>query len=1176
MTQPTDPRDDRIEIRTIDVFAHSTLSRLVGVRTRSSSTPLVLTLFPPSYRPTKQARTALRRGAVLLKYCRNASPHVAHFQLSKDEGRLEWVSKNAKVKWVAVESIVDVVAGRTTEIFAKNASTTETHPPDVCLSVLYRDAKQKHQSLNLVFEEPGTMHVWRTGLLATKELALTKDESKNDAPAMGVTTAIAVNKAANVFKRTLSTKKDEDDVRAANKRNSPIAEPNDLFVWGRVARLDGGGAFAPTDSVGTSGRDETISVSSRLRDDGSDKRRSSIAGNNNAGIPRVHSSALLSATASATPRRVAGTDGVDVTNVAMGPSHVAAVCAGQGVYTWGFGCGGRLGHGTHASHDRPKQLIWSGGGTHSVTNDYDQNDSGRNALATTKTICCAGSVTFAVTDDGNVSVWGDAGGSDVSVFGLGEGNGGGGSGSGSNANIASATKWKPTVLTGLLSKKVTHIAASKGHVAAVADDGTLWTWGEGVFGVLGHGDEKVNGGNGKVNLGKETGMTSGKATEMTSRSCYAPRKVAALVGKKVTSVSCGSWHTAAVVDGTLWAWGDPDGGKLGLGNACGSQTQWLPQHVEGVESAETVSCGVWHTLCLTTDGAVWQCGAVGGGEVSAVHKTPTKVSFLTGTDDGKTTASARCIASGDLHAAVFLKTGSPNTSGIYTWGIGTRGQLGHGDTANAGSPKLVAALLGREVVTVQCGPTSTAAVASAQSRSVTEKARDAKFGGAKVTKRFDAVKRRSVVSLIQVPERTEVGGGGGGGRVGRTSVVIAAQTTETRRVSIGPTTASLGGVDGLATTFATSSSRRSSFADFSLARVSVDSGRMSETNGSDGGVSRGGSRRGQRADDGFERFDPESVHRGGSFAFASPRSIGAESFSPSTSHARSRPEDVSFAFAATARARAETARAVNERDALRLELAALRLALRVAERDEVTSSASVASPVVASVTTHSVATSMTPRLPNSVTTAMTPRVSAPPAETELTPPPEEELIPPPETELTTSHETELPTAKPPQTPPPVATPVPNVTSTPVPAATPNATANTTPTHVTVTTSNASPGTPMDTTPDNVRHIGGSEPARSAPSPSPSPSPQPAAVPSQFGVVDAETCDVQSPTETWIEEVEPGVFMTIGVDQGSGQHVLRRVRFSKRVFSDTEATAWWTKNRARVVRTRGLKMVANGK
>ena len=53
-------------------------------------------------------------------------------------------------------------------------------------------------------------------------------------------------------------------------------------------------------------------------------------------------------------------------------------------------------------------------------------------------------------------------------------------------------------------------------------------------------------------------------------------------------------------------------------------------------------------------------------------------------------------------------------------------------------------------------------------------------------------------------------------------------------------------------------------------------------------------------------------------------------------------------------------------------------------------------------------------------------------------------------------------------------------------------------------------------------------------------------------------------------------MTIGVDQGSGQHVLRRVRFSKRVFSDTEATAWWTKNRARVVRTRGLKMVANGK
>jgi hypothetical protein len=48
-------------------------------------------------------------------------------------------------------------------------------------------------------------------------------------------------------------------------------------------------------------------------------------------------------------------------------------------------------------------------------------------------------------------------------------------------------------------------------------------------------------------------------------------------------------------------------------------------------------------------------------------------------------------------------------------------------------------------------------------------------------------------------------------------------------------------------------------------------------------------------------------------------------------------------------------------------------------------------------------------------------------------------------------------------------------------------------------------------------------------------------------------------------------MTIARDATTGHHVLRRVRFSKRVFSDTEATAWWTKNRARVIRARGLKL-----
>ena len=49
-------------------------------------------------------------------------------------------------------------------------------------------------------------------------------------------------------------------------------------------------------------------------------------------------------------------------------------------------------------------------------------------------------------------------------------------------------------------------------------------------------------------------------------------------------------------------------------------------------------------------------------------------------------------------------------------------------------------------------------------------------------------------------------------------------------------------------------------------------------------------------------------------------------------------------------------------------------------------------------------------------------------------------------------------------------------------------------------------------------------------------------------------DAGSGTRTsWVEEIEPGVFITIARDGTTGHEVLRRVRFSKRMFGDTEAT-----------------------
>jgi len=56
---------------------------------------------------------------------------------------------------------------------------------------------------------------------------------------------------------------------------------------------------------------------------------------------------------------------------------------------------------------------------------------------------------------------------------------------------------------------------------------------------------------------------------------------------------------------------------------------------------------------------------------------------------------------------------------------------------------------------------------------------------------------------------------------------------------------------------------------------------------------------------------------------------------------------------------------------------------------------------------------------------------------------------------------------------------------------------------------------------------------------------------------------------WVEEVEDGVFMTL--ETFGDKTILKRVRFSKRMFSNQLAAQWWEENRARVLRERDLTL-----
>lgn len=47
----------------------------------------------------------------------------------------------------------------------------------------------------------------------------------------------------------------------------------------------------------------------------------------------------------------------------------------------------------------------------------------------------------------------------------------------------------PKIIENLLSKRVSYIACGSSHSAAITSDGELYTWGQGQYGRLGHGDE---------------------------------------------------------------------------------------------------------------------------------------------------------------------------------------------------------------------------------------------------------------------------------------------------------------------------------------------------------------------------------------------------------------------------------------------------------------------------------------------------------------------------------------------------------------------------------------------------------------------------------------------------------------------------------------------------------------
>ncbi|CAA6658771.1 unnamed protein product [Spirodela intermedia] len=594
----------------------------------------------PVERDVEQAITALKKGAYLLKYGRRGKPKFCPFRLSNDESILVWFSGKEE-KHLKLSQVSKIIPGQRTAIFQRYPRPEKEYQS---FSLIYND-----RSLDLICKDKDEAEVWFVGLKALISCGSSRKwriESKTDIASSDTSSPQTHTQRSSPLVSPFGNNDSFFNDPCVSQQIHNPSEAHQCNGLGKVLSdviLYTTPAMGPaiSDSVGYShsslssmsgdhpnGRGSAVeafrvSLSSAVSSSshGSGHEDFDALGDVfiwgegvgdgllGGGVQKVENSSTKK-TDALLPKALEPVVVLDVHSIACGSRHAILVTKQGEVFSWGEESGGRLGHGVDADVSHPKLV---------------------DALSgmSIELVACGEYHTCAVTMSGDLYTWGD-GIHNTSLLGHG----------------SDVSHWIPRKVNGPLEGlHVSSISCGPWHTAIVTSSGQLFTFGDGTFGSLGHGDR---------------------------RSSNMPREVEALKGLRTVQAACGAWHTAAIVEistesfkssnsssGKLFTWGDGDRGRLGHGDR---DTRLVPECVAALLDLNfcQVACGNDMTVALETSGRVYTMGSPIYGQLGC----PEADGKLPACVGGKLLNSfVEEIACGSYHVAVLT-----SRTEVYTWG----------------------------------------------------------------------------------------------------------------------------------------------------------------------------------------------------------------------------------------------------------------------------------------------------------------------------------------------------------------------------------------------------------------------------------------------------------------------------------------------------------------------------